>query len=122
MRPKTPAAGYGQRPLGPEAAGDKSLRWRRVRSSTSWPAAKNGTLYVGVTTNLLRRAWEHREGLIEGFTTRYGVKRLVWYEVHGPVLEAIAREKAIKRWRRPWKIALIEAANPTWRDLYPDLA
>jgi len=84
-------------------------------------SGRNGTLYTGVTTNLLRRAWEHREGVLEGFTRKYGVHRLVWYETHGPVLEAIAREKAIKRWRRAWKIALIEAGNPLWRDLYEDL-
>ena len=79
---------------------------------------RNGTLYTGVTTNLLRRIWEHRDGIIPGFTRRYGVKRLVWYEVHGEVRDAIAREKAIKRWRRAWKLALIEAENPQWLDLY----
>ncbi|MGH7025657.1 MAG: GIY-YIG nuclease family protein [Caulobacteraceae bacterium] len=79
---------------------------------------RNGTLYTGVTTNLLRRVWEHREGVLPGFTKTYGVKMLVWCEVHGDVLEAIAREKAIKRWRREWKLALIEAENPRWLDLY----
>jgi putative endonuclease len=79
---------------------------------------RNGTLYTGVTTNLLRRVWEHREGILPGFTKTYGVKRLVWSETHGSVVEAIAREKAIKRWRRAWKLALIEADNPRWLDLY----
>lgn len=79
---------------------------------------RNGTLNTGVTTNLLRRVWEHREGLIPGFTRDHGVHRLVWFETHGDVREAIAREKAIKRWRRAWKLALIEADNPQWLDLY----
>jgi putative endonuclease len=79
---------------------------------------RNGTLYTGVTTNLLRRVWEHREGFIPGFTKTYDVKRLVWFETYGSVVEAIAREKAIKRWRRAWKLALIEAENPQWLDLY----
>jgi putative endonuclease len=79
---------------------------------------RNGTLYTGVAANLLRRIWEHLDGIIPGFTRRYGVKRFVWYEVHGEVRDAIAREKAIKRWRRAWKLALIEAENPQWLDLY----
>lgn len=79
---------------------------------------RNGTLYTGVTTNLTRRAYEHREGLIPGFTTEYRVKRLVWYERHTDVVAAIRREKAIKRWRRAWKLALIEQLNPNWLDLY----
>ena len=80
--------------------------------------ARNGTLYVGVTNDLLRRVFEHREGVTPGFTQRYGVKRLVWYEEHGEIGAAIAREKAIKRWRRAWKLALIEAVNPQWLDLW----
>ena len=79
---------------------------------------RNGTLYTGVTTDLLRRVHEHREGAILGFTQRYGVETLVWYEAHGDVVEAIAREKTIKRWRRAWKLALIEAMNPDWLDLW----
>ena len=82
---------------------------------------RNGTLYVGVTNDLLRRVGEHREGRVEGFTSKYGVKMLVWYEVHQYIDQAITREKRIKRWRRDWKLKLIEAANPQWRDLYPDL-
>lgn len=78
---------------------------------------RNGTLYVGVTSNLLRRMYEHREGLIEGFTSDYGVHRLVWFERHSTMESAILREKRIKKWNRAWKIALIEEANPDWRDL-----
>ena len=85
----------------------------------SW---RKGTLYVGVTSNLPQRVWQHREDLVEGFTKHYGVHLLVWYEVHDTMRGAIAREKAIKEWKRAWKIELIEAANPDWRDLYDGLA
>jgi putative endonuclease len=81
----------------------------------------NGTLYVGMTGNLSKRIHEHREGLIPGFTKRYGVKRLVWYESFPRAREAIAFEKRLKRWRRRWKLELIEARNPQWDDLYPTL-
>jgi putative endonuclease len=80
-----------------------------------------GTLYTGVTSDLIKRAWQHREALTEGFTKKYGVKQLVWYEVHGDVLAAITREKQIKKWNRAWKIELIQKQNPLWRDLYEDL-
>lgn len=83
---------------------------------------RNGTLYVGVTSNLSKRVWQHREGLIEGFTKQYGVKLLVHYEGYSDVRAAIQREKNIKRWLRRWKLALIEKDNPEWRDLYPELA
>ena len=82
----------------------------------------NGTLYVGVTNELARRVHEHREGLAEGFTKRYGVKHLVYYEAHNDVGAAIRREKSVKRWRRAWKVELIEAKNPNWADLYPGIA
>ena len=82
---------------------------------------RNGTLYIGVTGDLVRRIWEHREGAIPGFTRDYDVKRLVWYEQHGDIREAITREKRLKRWKRAWKLALIEDANPQWRDLWDDL-
>ena len=81
----------------------------------------NGTLYVGVTSNLVQRVWQHREGLIEGFSRRYNVKILVWYEQHETMHSAIAREKAIKKWNRDWKLRLIEESNPQWRDLWPDI-
>ena len=82
---------------------------------------RDGTLYLGVTNNLGRRIWEHRNKIHAGFSARYGVDRLVWYEGYDRIDEAIAREKAIKKWRRAWKIALIEALNPDWVDLYESL-
>jgi putative endonuclease len=82
---------------------------------------RNGTLYTGVTSDLPRRAYDHREGSVVGFTQRYGCKLLVWYEVHDDMGIAIAREKQIKAGSRRQKLALIEAFNPTWRDLYEDL-
>ena len=82
---------------------------------------RNGTLYTGVTSNLPKRVWEHRRDLVEGFTREYAVHTLVWYEVHSDMLAAITREKAIKEWKRRWKLKLIEAMNPDWRDLYLDL-
>jgi putative endonuclease len=83
---------------------------------------RNGTLYTGVTANLPRRAFEHREGLAEGFSTKYNCRILVWYEIHESMIEAIAREKQIKAGSRAKKIALIEALNPEWNDLYESLA
>ena len=80
----------------------------------------HGTLYTGVTSNLLGRIWQHREEVTRGFTKRYGVKRLVWFEIHERMDTAIGREKSIKRWQREWKVQLIEADNPTWRDLAED--
>ena len=80
-----------------------------------------GTLYVGVTSDLVQRIWQHRQGLVEGFTQRYGVRMLVWFEQHATMLDAIAREKRIKEWKRAWKLELIETINPRWRDLYDDL-
>jgi putative endonuclease len=82
---------------------------------------RNGTLYVGVTSNLPQRVWQHKNDLVEGFTRRYGIHALVWYEVHETMENAIAREKTIKEWKRQWKIDLIEAMNPEWRDLYEDI-
>jgi putative endonuclease len=79
---------------------------------------RNGTLYVGVTSNLSRRIAEHRRGLIDGFTKQYGVKRLVWAERHETIAAAIQREKSIKKYPRRWKINLIEEINPQWRDLH----
>jgi len=82
---------------------------------------RNGTLYVGVTSDLIRRVWEHREGAVPGFTSKYGVKSLIWFEQHDDIESAIRREKAIKKWRRAWKLSLIEETNPDWRDLYETL-
>ena len=83
---------------------------------------KNGTLYIGVTNDIARRAYEHREGLIPGFTKRYAVNLLVHIEPFDDICYAIQREKNLKKWPREWKIALIEETNPDWRDLYDDLA
>ena len=83
-------------------------------------SGRNGTLYAGVTSDLVQRVYQHREGAM-GFTARYGVKRLVWFEPHGTMEQAILREKRIKKWNRAWKLALIEAANPDWRDLAEDM-
>ncbi len=81
-----------------------------------------GTLYVGVTNDISRRAYEHREGLFSGFTKRYGVKMLVYYEEQGTAAEAIQREKNIKHWSRAWKLELVRKMNPEWRDLFDEIA
>jgi putative endonuclease len=81
-----------------------------------------GTLYIGVTNNLVRRIWEHRNDVAEGFTRQHGVHMLVWFEVHSTAEAAIRREKRLKFWQRQWKIELIEAANPEWRDLFDEIA
>ena len=83
---------------------------------------KNGAIYLGLTSNLPGRAWQHREGVTDGFTKRYGCKLLVWFEMHEDMEQAILREKQLKAGSRKKKIALIEGANPDWRDLYPDIA
>ena len=80
-----------------------------------------GTLYVGVTSDLAKRVWEHKNNCIDGFTKKYDVHTLVWYELHETMESAISREKAIKDWKRAWKLKLIEESNPEWRDLYPDI-
>jgi putative endonuclease len=85
-------------------------------------SARYGTLYVGVTSNLMKRVWEHREGIVEGFTKEYGVKQLVWFEAHTDAVSAMTREKQLKKWNRAWKIKLIQQENPYWRDLYEELA
>ena len=81
----------------------------------------NGTLYIGVTSDLTRRVWEHKNDLVDGFTKKYGVHRLVYFELHISMMEAIRREKQIKKWRRAWKIELIEKENPEWRDLWSSI-
>ena len=81
----------------------------------------NGTLYAGVTSNLIGRTWQHRERVAEGFSKRYEVTRLVWYELHPTMESAIQREKRIKKWNRAWKVRLIDEGNPSWRDLWPDI-
>lgn len=82
---------------------------------------RNGTLYVGVTSDLVKRVWQHKNDVVAGFTKRYGVHQLVWFEGHESMESALARKKAIKEWKRQWELKLIEAVNPAWRDLYEDL-
>jgi putative endonuclease len=82
---------------------------------------RNGTLYVGVTSDIIKRIWEHKNDAVEGFTKRYGVHILVWYEMHQTMESAITREKQIKDWKRQWKLELIEKENPQWTDLYDGL-
>jgi putative endonuclease len=83
---------------------------------------RNGTLYTGVTSDLVQRVWQHRNNLVAGFTKKYDVKMLVYYEVHENAEAAIIREKRIKKWRRAWKLRLIEEKNPQWEDLYEDIS
>jgi putative endonuclease len=80
-----------------------------------------GTLYIGVTNDLSRRTWEHREDLVASFSRKHATHRLVWYEQHESIVEAITREKRIKKWNRDWKVNLIQALNPAWRDLWPEI-
>ena len=80
-----------------------------------------GTLYIGVTSNLPQRIWQHKNKVTKGFTEKYSLNKLVWYEVHEEMMSAIEREKTLKAWRREWKIRIIEEMNPLWRDLYVDL-
>ena len=82
---------------------------------------RNGTIYIGVTSDPVKRVWEHKNDLVEGFTKKYGVHTLVWYEAHETMEAAITREKQLKGWRRQWKLELIEKMNPNWRDLYVDI-
>jgi len=79
---------------------------------------RNGTLYIGVTSDLVKRIWEHRNNMVEGFTKRYSVHHLVWYELHESMESAIQREKRLKEWKRVWKLELIESINSNWQDLY----
>ena len=81
----------------------------------------NGTLYIGVTSDLPKRIWQHKNKVVKGFTKKYGLDKLVWYEIHEEMLPAIQREKALKAWKRQWKINAIEKMNPGWRDLYEEL-
>lgn len=83
---------------------------------------RNGTLYIGVTNNLIKRIWEHKSKLIKGFTTKYNIDKLVYYEQHPDINTAIHREKRLKEWHRKWKINLIEKTNPYWQDLFDQLS
>ncbi|MGC4032203.1 MAG: GIY-YIG nuclease family protein [Tepidisphaeraceae bacterium] len=82
---------------------------------------RNGTLYIGVTSNLPQRVWQHKNDVVESFTQRYGVHLLVYYEQHGTMEQAITREKQLKKWNRAWKLRLIEEKNPNWNDLYESI-
>ena len=82
---------------------------------------RNGTLYIGVTSDLVKRVWEHKNNMVAGFTKRYNVHQLVWYEIHENMESAILREKRLKDWKRSWKLNLIESKNPDWHDLYDSI-
>jgi len=82
---------------------------------------RNGTLYIGVTSDLVKRVWEHKNDMVEGFSKRYNVHQLVWYELHESMESAILREKRLKDWKRSWKLKLIERMNPHWQDLYDSI-
>ena len=82
---------------------------------------RNGTLYIGVTSDLVKRIWQHKSNFVKGFTQKYNIHRLVYFEQYECIFEALAREKQLKSWQRSWKIRLIEQNNPQWRDLYPEI-
>ncbi len=82
---------------------------------------RNGTLYVGATSNLVQRVWQDREGVADGFTSKYGTKLLVWFELHATMEQTIARGKSLKKWNRVWKLELIDAANPDWHDRWAEI-
>jgi putative endonuclease len=103
----------------PDKPGDDELWGVGLSAVYIMASRKHGTLYVGVTSELLNRATQHREGVMDGFTKQYGVKRLVWYEWHDSIEAAIHREKRLKKYKREWKINLIERDNPDWDDLFP---
>jgi len=119
-------AGLGDSSDGPRME-NRALLSRTILTMTKQPCVyilaskRNGTLYTGVTGNLPSRVWAHKSGAVPGFTKRYGIKQLVWFEFHNTMDRAIIREKQIKEWQRKWKLELIEAFNPNWRDLYDDL-
>jgi putative endonuclease len=97
------------------------VRYSAVIAVYIMASRRNGTIYIGVTSDLHRRVYEHREGVVAGFTKTYACKRLVWFETFETITGAIRREKALKRWPRDWKCNLIERINPVWGDLYEDL-
>jgi len=82
-------------------------------------SSRNGTIYIGVTSDLPKRAWEHRNGVVPGFTRKYGCKLLVWYQAYDDIQQARLRERQMKKWKRIWKLSEIEQTNPDWQDLYP---
>ena len=100
---------------------NKGVRMEKQPCVYLLASQRNGTLYVGVTSNLPKRVWEHKSKFVKGFTEKYRVDKLVWYELHGTMESAIQREKNIKNWERRWKLEIIEAMNPDWKDLYEEL-
>jgi putative endonuclease len=94
---------------------------RRAPAVYILASQRNGTLYIGVTSNLVQRIWQHRQGEMDGFTRQYAIKQLVYYEQHTSMADAILREKQLKKWNRAWKLRLIEAHNPGWRDLWDEI-
>ena len=102
--------------------GDSKLHTEKQPAVYILASQRNGTLYIGVTSNLRQRVWQHRNDLVPGFTRQYGEHRLVFFELHATMESAIAREKQLKKWNRAWKLRLIEGANPQWRDLWPEIS
>ena len=109
----------------PAKAGIQSIITLQMQNQQYWvyilTSQRNGTLYIGITNNLHRRVWEHKQQKVKGFTNKYEVHHLVYYELHESVEMAITREKQIKKWNRLWKLNLIENRNPTWKDLYEEI-
>ena len=97
------------------------MAWEKQPCVYLLAGKRNGTLYVGVTSDLVKRVWEHKNDLVEGFTAKYGVHLLVYYEMHADMLGAITREKQIKKWDRSWNLKLVERNNPEWKDLWPEV-
>jgi putative endonuclease len=101
------------------------LKWLDATEKSFWvyitASGRNGTLYIGVTSDLVKRIWQHKNKIFEGFTTEYGIDQLMWFEQHSNAEAAITREKQLKKWRRAWKIELIQATNPGWQDLYDSI-
>ena len=106
------------------ASGNPILGFLMTRQPAVYILAsrRHGTIYVGVTSDLVKRVWEHKNNVVEGFTKKYGVHELVYFEMHADMVQAIQREKRIKKWNRAWKIELIEKENPDWNDLWPQIA
>jgi len=102
--------------------GESKLHTEKQPAIYILASQRNGTLYVGVSSNLRQRIWQHRNDLVPGFTRHYGVHRLVYFELHATMDSAIAREKQLKKWNRAWKLRLIEGANPQWRDVWPEIS
>ena len=97
------------------------MRFEKQPTVYIMASRRNGTLYIGVTSDLRKRAWQHRNHLVSGFSRQHGIHLLVYYEVHSDMLAAITREKQLKKWNRQWKLRLIEHGNPGWRDMYEDI-